>query len=82
MTWKIKYSESSKEDLKSIFGYISLELGAPKAAGQMAERIMKAIRSLEKMPMRQQIYNEEPWKSKQIRFFPVNKYIIFSIFLS
>ena len=32
MIWKIKYSESAKADIISIFEYISYELASPKAA--------------------------------------------------
>ena len=77
MSWKIQYSASSKEDLKSIFDYITYELLSPKYASGQVERIMKAVRSLENMPTRHQIYEEEPWKTKQVRYLPVDNYIIF-----
>ena len=77
MNWKIQYSASSGEDLRSIFDYIAYELLSPEYAANQIERIMKAVRSLEDMPMRHLIYNEEPWKTKQVRFLPVDNYIIF-----
>ena len=37
MNWKIKYSASYREDLKSIFDYIAYELRSPEyAAGQIS----------------------------------------------
>ena len=77
MTWKINYSANSKEDLESIYNYIAYELLSPEYAVGQTERIMKAIRSLETMPMRHQIYSEEPWKSKQVRYLPIDNYIVF-----
>lgn len=38
---------------------------------------MKAARSLEQMPMRYRLYEEEPWNSLGLRFFPVDNYLIF-----
>lgn len=77
MKWKIQYSASSEEDLRSIFDYIAYELlSAEYAVGQI-KRILKAVRSLEDMPMRHSVYSEEPWKTRQVRFLPVDHYIIF-----
>ena len=77
MNWRIQYSASSREDLKSVFDYIAYELFSPEYAAGQVERIMKAVRSLEDMPMRYSVYNEEPWKTKLVKFLPVDNYIIF-----
>lgn len=77
MIWMINYSASSKEDLRSIYDYIAYELLSPEYASGQVERIMKAVRSLEDMPMKHQIYQEEPWKTKKVRFLPVDNYIVF-----
>ncbi len=77
MNWKIQYSASSREDLRSVFNYIAYELLSPEYAAGQIERIMKAVRSLEDMPMRHSVYSEEPRKTKQGRFLPVDNYIIF-----
>ena len=77
MTWKIKYSASSREDLRSIFDYIAKELLSPEYAAGQVERIMKAVRTLGDMPMKHKIYREEPWRTKQVRYLPVDNYIIF-----
>ncbi len=77
MSWKIQYSASSREDLKSIFDYIAFEILSPVYAEGQVERIMEAVRSLEDMPERHSVYSEEPWKTKQVRFFPVDNYVVF-----
>lgn len=38
---------------------------------------MNAARSLEQMPMRYRLYEEEPWHSQGLRFLPVDNYLIF-----
>lgn len=77
MTWKINYSASSRDDLQSIFDYIAYELLSPEYAAGQVERIMKATRSLEEMPLKHPVYSEEPWKTKRVRFLPVDNYIVF-----
>ena len=61
----------------AIFDYIAYELLSPGYAAGQIERIMRAVRSLEDMPMRHSVYREEPWKTKQVRFLPVDNYMIF-----
>ena len=38
---------------------------------------MKAVRSLEQMPMRCRCYEDEPWCKMGLRFLPVDNYLIF-----
>ena len=35
------------------------------------------VRELDEMPMRFNLYEDEPWKSKGLRFVPVDNYLIF-----
>jgi len=77
MRWKVQYSVSAREDLRSIFDYIAYELLSPEYAAGQIERILNAVRALEDMPMRHPVYNEEPWKTQQVRLLPIDNYIIF-----
>ena len=77
MSWDIVYTARARQDLRDIYEYIALELLAPENAAGQTQRIMKTIRSLEEMPMRHQLYGEEPWHSRGIRFLPVENYLIF-----
>ena len=77
MSWDIVYTAQARQDLRDIYEYIALELLAPENAAGQTKRIMKTIRSLEEMPMRHQLYGEEPWHSQGIRFFPIDNYLIF-----
>ena len=38
---------------------------------------MTAIRKLDTMPNRTRLYEEEPWHSRGLRFFPVDNYLVF-----
>ena len=77
MKWKINYSEKSLADLDQIYEYICNELLMPETAVKQAEKIMEKIDSLETMPERYKIYEEEPWKLKKLRYFSVGNYLIF-----
>lgn len=77
MSWNIVYTAQARKDLRDIYEYIALELLAPENAVGQTRRIMKMIRSLEEMPMRYKLYEEEPWQSQGIRFFPVDHYLVF-----
>ena len=77
MSWNIVYTAQARQDLRDIYEHIALELLAPETAIGQTRRIMKTIRSLGEMPMRHQLYGEEPWHSQGIRFLPVDNYLIF-----
>ena len=71
------YTARAKKDLQNIFRYILEELLAPENATGQTERIMTAIRKLDTMPNRNRLYEEEPWHSRGLRFFPVDNYLVF-----
>ena len=71
------YTAGAKKDLRNVFRYISEELFAPENAARQTDRIMAAIRKLDTMPNRNRLYEEEPWHSRGLRFFPVDNYLVF-----
>ncbi len=77
MIFHVAYSAEARQDLRDIYQYIAYELLAPEAATGQADRIMKAARTLEQMPMKHRIYEEEPWKSQGLRVLPVDHYLVF-----
>ena len=77
MKYKLMYTAGAKKDLRNIFRYISEELLAPENAAGQTDRIMAAIRKLDTMPNRNRLYEEEPWHSRGLRFFPVDNYLVF-----
>lgn len=77
MSWNVVYTAQARSDLRGIYEYIAIELCAPENAAGQTRRIMKTIRSLEEMPMRYRLYEEEPWQSQGFRFCPVDNYLVF-----
>ena len=76
MNWTINYSEKAFNDLKAIYEYIAFELCVPNTASEQVNRIMDSVKTLDRMPMMHPVYPEEPWKSKGIRFFPIDNYLV------
>ena len=77
MIFHVAYSAEARQDLRDIYDYIAYELLVSETAVGQTERIMKAIRSLEQMPMRHRLYEEEPWHSQGLRVLPVDNYLVF-----
>ena len=77
MIFHVAYSAEARQDLRDIYEYIAYELLVSETAAGQTERIMKAIRSLEQMPMRHRLYEEEPWHSQGLRVLPVDNYLVF-----
>ena len=76
MSWKINYSEKAFNDLKAIYEYIAFELSVPNTASKQVERIMDSVKALDRMPFMHPVYPEEPLKSREIRFFPIDNYLV------
>ena len=79
MTYDIHIAAEAKTDLRSIYRYIAFELNSAKNASGQIKRLEKAIKSLNKMPERYRVYDQEPWKSQNLRILSVDKYLIFYI---
>ena len=77
MIFHVAYSAEARQDLRDIYEYIVYELLVSETAAGQTERIMKAIRSLEQMPMRHRLYEEEPWHSQGLRVLPADNYLVF-----
>ena len=77
MSWNVRYSAEAGQDLRDIYEYIAYTLLVPDTAAGQTRRIMKAVRSLTEFPLRHPLYQEEPWHSRGVRFFPVDRYLIF-----
>jgi len=77
MIWNISYSDSFWQDIKEIASYISEILQEPQIAEKQVERIFDAADSLEHMPERHRVYDSIVERKPEVRFFPVDNYIIF-----
>ena len=79
MTYEVEIAKQAGVDLREIYEYIAFALLSPiNAAGQL-DRLEAAIESLAEMPARHPEYKKEPWKSRGLRFVPVDNYLVFFI---
>ena len=77
MNYSINYSNEAKQDIYSIHKYITEQLSAPDAAAKQLRHIMDEVEKLDALPFRHPLYEEEPWHSKGLRFFPVDNHLVF-----
>ena len=75
--FKVFIEPAAKTDLHDILPYITEALYEPKIAERICESIETAIFSLQQLPMRYNVIEEEPFSSKMIRKMPVKNYSIF-----
>ena len=78
MNWAVEFTDQARRDLRDILDYITYELQEPQVAVKLVRQITKEILSLNQMPMRYRLYDEEPWKGQGLRCFR-SKTISFSI---
>lgn len=79
MSYKIYLSPKAADDLKEIYEYIAFSLHEKKTALDMLNLLQKSIFSLDEMPGRYRIYDEEPWRSRNFHIMPVKNYLVFYI---
>lgn len=77
MSFRIQFTSGARQDLRDIFEYIAFELLVPDIAKAQTKRIIDEIRTLDVFPMRYPLYEDEPWHSIGLRFFPIDNYLIF-----
>ena len=79
MNYTVKILPSAIEDLQQIYNYIAYELQSIINAENQLNRIQEEISKLDFMPESFKLYEKEPWKSRGLRFFSVDNYIVFYI---
>ncbi len=77
--YKIVIEETAENDLIGILNYISDTLHETNIALRIYGSIKKEILSLNKMPNRYAVVNEEPYRSMGVRRIPVENYTAFYI---
>ena len=60
MIFNVVYSSEARQDLRDIYEYIAYELLEPDTAAGQTNRIMKAARSLEQMPIGTDFMKKNP----------------------
>ena len=77
MKYTIFIAKRAEEDLGKIFEYLAYKVMAGENAVRQLNRIQTAIESLDEMPLRNRVYDKEPWKTRNLRIMPVDNYLVF-----
>ena len=77
MIYNIVYTKQAQSDLDEIYRYIAFSLLSPDTAANIYREIVESIRSLSSMPMRNPLYDDEPWKSRGLRKMSIKNFIVF-----
>lgn len=77
--YKIVIEQTAENDLLDILSYISDTLHEPSIAMKIYGLIKKEILTLDKMPFRYALVNDEPYRSIGVRRIPVENYTAFYI---
>ena len=77
MKYTVNLTQKAIDDIGEILEYISNVLCEKEAAINIINLLHQNILSLEEMPGRFRIYENEPWKSRGLHIMPVKKYLIF-----
>jgi len=75
----VEVTDTAQSDLKEIVSYISIELKNPISAKRLLTKFKDNILSLEEMPKRQNLVNDEVLSSRGIRRLLVDNYMIFYV---
>ena len=77
MSFQIEFTKSAKEDLNDIYSYIAFTLFSPDVAVNMYHSIIDGIRSLNQLPFRNAVINDEPWENHGLRKCFIKNYTVF-----
>lgn len=73
----VKITAQAQTQMREIINYISYTLQAPVTARKILGLLERAITSLEQLPARMPLIEEEPWRSQGIRKLVVKNYLIY-----
>jgi toxin ParE1/3/4 len=71
------HATGGTHNLRGIYEYIAFSLLEPATAKKQTRRIMDAAAKLKQMPLRHQLYQKEPWRSKGLRVLHIDNYLAF-----
>lgn len=75
--YKVKITSQAHAQMLEIFTYISEILKAHSAAMRLIDEIEKNILSLDTMPGRVALIDDEPWRSYGIHKMPIKNFIVY-----
>ena len=75
--YTVKITTQAQEQLQEIVNYISCTLQAPGTAKEMLDTLEKEILSLDQLPNRVPLTEEEPWHSQGIHKLSIKNYLVY-----
>ena len=79
MRYRVLITAAAEDDLRGIYEYIAYDLLSPATAEEQFDRLEKGITKLGLFPYKHSLYRYEPWKSRGLRYYPIDNYIVFFI---
>ena len=79
MIFEVKITPQGETDLRGICEYIAFELKVTMNATNQLNRLEEAIKKLDTFPEGYPRYPKEPWRSRGLRFMPVDNYLVYFI---
>ena len=76
-TYQVQITKYAQKQIKDIARYVKVKLKNPDAAKKLVNDLQTAILSLENMPHRIPLTDEEPWRSEGIHKIPVKNYLVY-----
>jgi toxin ParE1/3/4 len=76
-SYNVVITEAAQRDLLDIFDYIAFELHEPDSARRLLFTIRTKVKSLEEHPERNNRVSEPKYEAQQIRWCPIENYVIF-----
>lgn len=77
MKYNLVIAEAAEADINGIADYISYELKEPNTALKQLARIQEAMATLEELPERHSLVQDEYLAAKGIRKLPIDNYLLF-----
>lgn len=77
MSYDVFYTAKARDDMEEIYEYIAFSLQEPVTAGKLYNIIIAAVHTLENFPLRNALYENEPWRSRGLRKLPVKNFLVF-----
>jgi len=62
MIYRVLLAEQAKRDLRGIYEYFAFTRLEPRLGKKIKQRIVEKLKSLNEMPHRYPVYQDEPWK--------------------
>lgn len=75
--YDVKITKFAEAQLREIVRYIAFDLQAPETALKMLNTLDAEIASLDQMPNRIPLTEEEPWHSEGVHKMPVKNYLVY-----